>query len=492
MPNIVKHLLVVLLFTKKDKNMETNQMKELNKITYGAKIIANCTGLNHEGEGICKITGIKDGQEIENYVLFVNNMLPGEKGQIEIGKIHKSYGYANLLKVFSDKKSPNRVVPFCKHYESCGGCNIMHLDYKAQLEFKKDMIVETLKKIGGFSNPIVNTVLGMQNPNYYRNKVQVPFRELNFKVNCGFFAKESHHIIPIDECLIQPQLTTDIIKFIRNICNEFKIEGYNETNHSGLIRHVLIRTNHTLDEIMIVLVLTKAILNDKEKLIHKIINRYKNVKSIIINVNDKLGNTILGDKCITIYGNDYITDELCGLKFRIDAKSFYQINHTQTEVLYNKIIEIGKFNTEDVIIDAYCGIGTIGLIASKYAKEVLAVEIVEEAIYNAKINAKNNNITNVTFECNKAEEQIIKWANENKKIDAIIVDPPRKGCDQKLLNTIDLMKIPKIIYISCNPSTLARDLKILVEKDYDIIQIQPIDMFPYTSNVECVVCLKRR
>ena len=474
--------------------MEKNKYEDVieNQIKESSKIIALCVDQNHEGKGICKVDGIKDSEMVKEFIIFVDNMIPGEKGQIEITKLHNSYGYAKIIKIFHETKSPKRVIPHCKTYGSCGGCNIMHMSYNAQLEFKNKMIEETLRRIGGFNDIKVLPILGMKDPNHYRNKVQIPYRKGRFKVDCGFFARESHRIIPMDECFIQPNISTEIIKFIKNLCNEFNIEGYHEKYNSGLIRHVLIRTNHLLDEVMVVLVLTKRSLEHKDEIVAKIIQRYPVVKSIIINVNNKIGNTILGDECITIYGREYIVDECCGLKFRIGPQSFYQVNHKQTEVLYNKVVEIGHFKQEDFVIDAYCGIGTIGLIVASHVKQVLSVEIVEEAICNAKQNAKNNQINNIHFVCNKAEEQIVKWAKENKKIDAIIVDPPRKGCDSKLLDTIDEMKINKMIYVSCDPATLARDLKIMVEKGYDIKLVQPVDMFPHTSNCETITWLEKQ
>ena len=474
--------------------MEKNKYEDVieNQIKESSKIIALCVDQNHEGKGICKVDGIKDSEMVKEFIIFVDNMIPGEKGQIEITKLHNSYGYAKIIKIFHETKSPKRVIPHCKTYGSCGGCNIMHMSYNAQLEFKNKMVEETLRRIGGFNDIKVLPILGMKDPNHYRNKVQIPYRKGRFKVDCGFFARESHRIIPMDECFIQPNISTEIIKFIKNLCNEFNIEGYHEKYNSGLIRHVLIRTNHLLDEVMVVLVLTKRSLEHKDEIVAKIIQRYPVVKSIIINVNNKIGNTILGDECITIYGREYIVDECCGLKFRIGPQSFYQVNHKQTEVLYNKVVEIGHFKQEDFVIDAYCGIGTIGLIVASHVKQVLSVEIVEEAICNAKQNAKNNQINNIHFVCNKAEEQIVKWAKENKKIDAIIVDPPRKGCDSKLLDTIDEMKINKMIYVSCDPATLARDLKIMVEKGYDIKLVQPVDMFPHTNHVETVALLQKQ
>lgn len=469
--------------------MENIQEKLI--IKKGTKLVTKCVDLNHEGQGVCKIDGIKDGEELNNFPIFVNNMIPDEKGQLEITKLSKTYGYANVVKIFNDTRSKNRTRPLCPNYEKCGGCNIMHMSYPYQLEFKTKMVKDTLWKLGSIDNVEVLPTIGMSNPDKYRNKVQVPFRKTFYKTVCGFFAKDSHNVIPLTECLIQPDISTSIIHFVRNMCNEFKIDGYVENENTGLIRHLLVRTNHDLTEIMLVFVLTNSELPYKDEIIAKIIKRYPNVKSIIINVNNKVGNTILGEKCLTIYGNDYIKDTLCGLKFRIGPKSFYQVNHVQTEKLYNKAISLADLNENDILIDAYCGIGTIGLIASKHVKEVYGVEIVDEAIKNAKINAKENKIKNSHYVCNKAEEQIVKWKSEGINANVIVVDPPRKGCDIKLLETIDEMNIEKVVYVSCDPATLARDLKILIQKGYKLEVVQPVDMFPYTSNVETIAYLKR-
>lgn len=469
--------------------MENIQEKLI--IKKGTKLVTKCVDLNHEGQGVCKIDGIKDSEEVTNFPIFVNNMIPDEKGQLEITKLSKTYGYANVVKIFNDTRSKNRTRPLCSNYEKCGGCNIMHMSYPYQLEFKTKMVKDTLWKLGSIDNVEVLPTIGMSNPDKYRNKVQVPFRKTFYKTVCGFFAKDSHNVIPLTECLIQPDISTSIIHFVRNMCNEFKIDGYVENDNTGLIRHLLVRTNHDLTEIMLVFVLTNSELPYKDEIIAKIIKRYPNVKSIIINVNNKVGNTILGEKCLTIYGNDYINDTLCGLKFRIGPKSFYQVNHVQTEKLYNKAISLANLNENDILIDAYCGIGTIGLIASKHVKEVYGVEIVDEAIKNAKINAKENKIKNSHYVCNKAEEQIVKWKSEGINANVIVVDPPRKGCDIKLLETIDEMNIEKVVYVSCDPATLARDLKILIQKGYKLEVVQPVDMFPYTSNVETIAYLKR-
>lgn len=464
----------------------------VEEIKIGAKFKVECLNFSHEGKGICKIQGLKEGEMYENFPVFVDYFLPKEKGIIEITKLSKTYGYAKLVTLFKETKSADHIIPMCQTYGVCGGCNLMHLSYRLQLQFKREMVEETIKKIGNIQDVEILPVIGMNQPIAYRNKVQVPFRKKGIKTVCGFFKRDSHEIIPFEKCYIQPDLSTEIIHFVRNILNEFQVVGYNEKNHSGLVRHVLVRTNFNLSEAMVVLVLTSNQLPHQQDIVNKITKRYACIRSIVININEKPGNTILGKTNITIYGKDTITDKLCGLEFHIGAQSFYQVNSVQTEILYRKVIELAALQKTDILIDAYCGIGTIGLIASKEVKEVYSVEIIPEAIDNAIENARCNQIHNIHFACEKAEVQIDKWLKKGVQANVIIVDPPRKGCDTTLLNTICEKNISRIVYVSCEPSTLARDLKYLVEKGYCISKVQPIDMFPQTSNVECVVCLERR
>lgn len=469
--------------------MENTILEEIKK---GARFKTECLDLNHEGQGVCKISGLKENEPFYNFPLFVDNFLPSEKGIIEITKLAKDYGYAKVITFFKETKKAEHIHPICPNYWSCGGCNLMHMNYEYQLKFKRQMVEDTIKKIGGLDDIKVLPVIGMKKPYDYRNKVQVPFRKKGPKTISGFFKRNSHEIIPFDKCYIQPDVSTEVSNFVRNLCNEYKITGYNEIEHSGLIRHVLVRTNFELSQVMIVLVLTNATLPHQEEIVEKISKRYPTVQSIVINVNNQKGNTILGNVNITIYGNDTISDTLLGKKFNIGVQSFYQVNHQQTEILYSKAIEIADLNKEDILIDAYCGIGTIGLIASNYVKEVYSVEIVKEAVQNALKNAKQNKVKNIYFVCEKAEVQIKKWLNEGIKPTVIVVDPPRKGCDKTLLDTIDEMNIQKIVYVSCDPATLARDLKYLTEKNYQVLSVQPVDMFPQTSNVECITYLKRK
>lgn len=471
----------------------TNEITKDDKIIkLGTKMVMEFISLTHEGLGIAKISGPNNlGQTYENFPIFVPGALPGEKGFVEINRLTKTFGYGTLLKAFPDTFTKDRTTPICENYPKCGGCNIMHMTYRAQLEFKQNMVKETLERIGMLKNVKIEPIIGAKKPLNYRNKVQVPFGEENYKTIAGFYKRDTHSIIPLTKCYIQSDISTSLTTFVKNLCNEYGIKGYNEKLHKGDIRHILIKTN-VKEELMLVIVALHPDIKNIDKIVDKIVKRYPSIKSVVLNINRARGNTTIGDKNILLYGTPYITDVLCGKTFRIGATSFYQVNHAQTEVLYNKVVELASLNKEDVLIDAYCGIGTIGIIASDHVKKVYGVEIVSEAIENAHENLKLNDVKNAEYVCAKAEEQIVKWMNSGLPASTIVVDPPRKGCDTVLLETIVSMNIPKVVYVSCNPATLARDLKYLVENDYVVKVVQPVDMFPQSNHVETIVLLTRK
>jgi len=455
----------------------------------GIQVSLECESLSYDAKGVCKVTCMSaHGDSLENYPIFVEGILPGEKGVVLINKMKSSFAEGSLIQI-KRRNDEKRDIPICKNYAECGGCDIMHMLYSYQLEYKKEQVIETLEHIGGFENPIVEDVIGMSNPSKYRNKVQVPYCFNNFKTECGFYKKNTHTVVSMNECYIQSDLSSDIAKFIRNLCNEFKIKGFNERTNDGELKHVVLRETKEQKEIMVILVTKSEKVPCLDLMVKKILNRYPSVTTIVQNVNSENTNTVLSNKNIVLYGKGYIVDSLLDTDFVISPLSFYQVNSKQTEVLYKLAIEKANLNKDDVLIDAYCGIGTISLIASRYVKHVYGVEIVEDAIKNAKENAKINNIDNVTFVAAKAEEQIVKWKEENIKPTCIIVDPPRKGIEEVFLKTVVDLKIPKMVYVSCNPATLARDLRYLVDHGYDINAISPVDMFPYTKHVETVVGL---
>ena len=474
------------------ENYKTNEYKKEDKIIkLGTKMVMEFVALTHEGLGIAKISGPNNlGEIYENFPIFVPGALPSEKGFVEINRLTKTFGYGTLLKAFPDTFTKDRANPVCENYPRCGGYNLMHMTYAAQLNFKQNTVKETLERIGTLRNVRVEPVIGARKPLNYRNKVQVPFGEDNYKTIAGFYKRDTHSIIPLTKCYIQSDISTSLTIFVKNLCNEYGIKGYNEKFHKGDVRHILIKTNQK-DEIMLVIVALHPDIKNLDKMVEKIVKRYPSIKSVVLNINRARGNTTIGDKNIVLYGAPYITDVLCGKTFRIGATSFYQVNHDQTEVLYNKAIELASLNEEDVLIDAYCGIGTIGIIASDHVKKVYGVEIVPEAIENAHENLKLNNVKNAEYVCGKAEEQIVNWMKSGLPATTIVVDPPRKGCDEVLLETIVGMNIPKVVYVSCNPATLARDLKYLVEHSYLVKHVQPVDMFPQSNHIETVVLLEK-
>lgn len=432
--------------------------------------------MTHDGMGVCKIDG---------FPIFVANALKGEKAEIKIVKVNASFGFGRLIDI--THKSPFRKEPICDHFSECGGCNLMHMNYQMQLDFKKHRTKETLRKLGRIETRVHETV-GMLNPYYYRNKAVIPFGEENGKMISGLYKNRTHDIIDMKKCYIIPKITTDIVKYMKNIFEELNIPAYNEKIGTGVVRCLVIRNSYKFDDISVTIVTLTPKLPKKDIIVKKLISRYKKVVSIVHNFNPDATNIIFGKKSKVIYGEDFIRDEINGVYFKISHRSFYQVNPIQTEALYAKAIEYAELTTDEVIIDAYCGIGTIGLSAAKYAKTLLGVDIVKQAISDAVENAKNNGIANFKFVVGKAEDVIKHWKNYN--VDVLFIDPPRKGCDKSFLETIAEMKIPKIVYISCNVSTLARDLNYLQSKGYQVLEVTPFDMFPQTTHIETVTKLR--
>lgn len=436
------------------------------------------TDIGTHGEGIGKI---------DSYTLFVKNTLPGEEVKVLVVKANKNYGYGKALEII--KPSSSRVEPLCPAAPRCGGCTLQHMDYKAQLLQKQNKVKQNIMRIGGFDNIDVEPTIGMDDPWNYRNKAQYPVSSDNKGINIGFYSLGSHKTVNIDNCLIGSKRDPEILSLVRKFIEENKIPVYNEETGKGLIRHIVIRTGYYTDEIMVCLVVNSNNFKYKNRLIETL-KPVVGIKSIVINYNTARTNVILGQKCETIYGNDYITDKIGDLKFKISPLSFFQVNPQQTYKLYSKALEFVDLKGDETVIDAYCGIGTISLFLAQRAKEVYGIEIVPQAIENAIENAKLNNIENAWFYTGKSEDIVPELYN-TKGIhpDVMVVDPPRKGCDESLLNLMLYMKPEKIVYVSCDSATLARDLKILCSTgEYNIQKVQPVDMFPHSYHVE-TVCL---
>ena len=442
---------------------------------YEVEIIDN----GYEGEGIAKI---------DDFTIFIKGAIKGETCKILIVKVNKSYAFGKLLEVI--KSSENRVDEDCTTYKRCGGCSLRHIKYEETLKIKQDIVQNLVNKT--LDKKIkVNDVIGMKHPFYYRNKFQYPVgRDKNNVPVMGVFASRTHEIIPVESCLIQNKEAEKVAKEIFGFIKENDISIYDEKTRRGAIRHIIVKIGVKTDEIMCIIVTNEEKIDKENELVKGIIAKFPNVKTVIKNINIKNTNVILGDTNIVLYGDGYIFDKLGEYTFKISAKSFYQTNPVQTEVLYNKAIEFAKLDKEDVLCDLYCGIGTIGIFASNKVKQVYGIEIVEEAVGAAKENAKINNVDNIEFiagDVEKAFKELIE--KRNVQPSAIIVDPPRRGLDEVTINKMLELEVDRLVYVSCNPATMVRDMKMLEEK-YEVKEIQPVDMFPYTSHVECVAVLE--
>lgn len=416
------------------------------------------------GEGIAKI---------DNFTVFVPYLIKGETAEIKILKVLSTHAFAKIEKLIT--KSKDRVSPECPAFYKCGGCNFLHLSYEKQLEIKKKQVVECMKKYCKVPVEVADCI-GAENPYNYRNKAQYPFENETY----GFYASRSHRLVPINNCLMQNEKDEGILKVVAEYIKKSKTP----------IRHLY--TRHSKDNTMVVLVSKTAKLPFTNVLIKELLSECPEIKSIIINVNSKDTNVILGDKNITIYGSDTIEGYIGDVKFNISPHSFFQVNSIQTKVLYDKAGELLGENIRH-LMDLYCGIGSIGLYLSDRAEKITGVEIVESAVEDAKINAKINGIKNAQYILGASEDVVPEILRKGEKIDAVILDPPRKGCHRELLDCLLETEIEKIVYISCNPATLARDLDILSEK-YNISTVTPVDMFPNTQHTECVVklCIRQK
>lgn len=432
-----------------------------------------------EGEGIAKIEG---------FAIFVPNAIKGEKVRILIVKVLSSHAFGKILEII--QKSEYRIDEDCKTYKRCGGCNLRHIKYEETLKMKQNIVQNLVNKIS-IENTEVKQTLNMEKPYFYRNKLQYPIGiNKNGEPIVGVFANRTHEIIPIVECMIQDEESTQLSKYIIKLIKKYKLSVYDEKFQKGLFRHIVIKKGFKTGEIMVILVINAIELPYASEISRDLVSQFHNIKTIVVNCNIKNTNVILGNKNIIIYGNGYIIDKLGDFLFKISPLSFYQVNPTQAEKLYNIAIENAGIGKNDTVFDLYCGIGTISIFASKYAKKVYGIEIVEDAIKDANENAKLNNVENVKFIAGDTEF-VLTDLIENQHIipDIIIVDPPRRGLDNTTIQNILKIHPNRVIYISCNPATLVRDLSFLKEK-YTIKMIQPVDMFPWTSHVECVSVLE--
>lgn len=438
--------------------------------------------MSHEGAGIGKADG---------YTLFIKDAVIGDKVEAKIMKIKKHYGFARLMKVLEPSK--DRVEAKCPQARACGGCQLQFMNYETQLAFKKNKVEANLRRIGGFDDFTIEKVIGMEDPWRYRNKAQFPFgKDKEGNIVTGFYAGRTHSIIPNRNCLLGVEVNETILNEIISYMEENKVEPYDETTGKGLVRHVLIRYGFTTKEIMVCLIINGTSIPNADALCKRL-KTIEGMTSITLNVNKKQTNVILGDKILPLWGKETITDYIGDVKYQISPLSFYQVNPVQTVKLYQTALEYAQLSGNETVWDLYCGIGTISLFLAQKAKQVYGVEIVPAAIEDAKKNARLNQIENAEFYVGKAEEVLPeKYEKDGVYADVIVVDPPRKGCDETLLSTMLQMKPKRIVYVSCDSATLARDLKILCEEKYRLEKVAVCDMFPSSVHVETVVSMSRK
>lgn len=438
--------------------------------------------IGHDGEGIGKADG---------YTLFVKDTVIGDVAEVKVMKVKKNYGYARLMRVITP--SPYRVEPLCPFAKQCGGCQIQMMSYEEQLRFKQNKVLNNLKRIGGFQDVPMEPVIGMEKPFYYRNKAQFPVgydREGNLIT--GFYAGRTHSIINNRSCCLGVVENELVLDRVLGWMERHHIPAYQEETGEGLVRHVLIRYGFTTKEVMVCLVVNGAGVPAKEDLIEKLCE-IPGMTSITISSNTKRTNVIMGEKITLLWGQAYITDYIGEIQYQISPLSFYQVNPVQTQRLYETALEYAGLSKNETVWDLYCGIGTISLFLAQRAKQVFGVEIVPAAIEDARRNARLNGIENAEFFVGRAEDVLPeKYEKEQIYADVIVVDPPRKGCEESVLDTMIGMQPKKIVYVSCDSATLARDLKYLCERGYELIKVQPIDQFPQSVHVETVTLLTKR
>ena len=433
-----------------------------------------CTDISSEGKGVVKI-----GKDI----YFVDGLFIGEEADIEVLYQRAGVYFGKVKKLYVLSK--DRIQPKCKVCTSCGGCQYQQINYKCQLEYKTKRVKEALLRIGGIKANVL-PCLGMDNPYFYRNKIQMPYgKDRKGNVVYGFFKENSHEIIPVKECMIEDERAAPILWDIKELVKKMNIPIYNEDNGKGILRYVLIRTSYHYEEVMVVLVTSMMNFPGQRNFVDALTKLHPEITTIIENVNKRHTNVILGQEEKVLFGPGYIKDKILDLTFEISASSFFQVNPIQVEKLYKTALNLVNYKENPVVLDAYAGVGTIGLIASKNAQKVISVEINKDASKNAKDNAKRNGVDNIEFYCDDAGKFIMNYPD---KLDIVVMDPPRKGSDEKFLSTLLNKKPKQIIYISCDPETLARDLKYL-SQSYIVDYVQPVDMFPMTAHVETVVGL---
>ena len=452
------------------KNEKTLLIKEKQQFPLTIKRL----GINGEGVGYFK-----------KQVVFVPGALPGEEVVVEVTKAHPKYAEAIVKKV--RKRSEHRVKAPCIVYEQCGGCQLQHLEYGQQLKEKRDILIQALERHTRFDieEMDIRETIGMDNPWHYRNKSQFQLGEDHGKVIAGMYSIDSHRLINIPECIVQQPVTNKVTNVVKQILADFKIPIYNEKTRKGIVRTIVTRVGIETGQVQVMLVTAKKELPRKETIISEMKKRLPEVVSIMQNVNPKKTSIVLGDETIHLSGEKIVEERLEEFTYELSARAFFQLNPIQTVKLYNEVKEAAALTGKEKIVDAYCGVGTIGLWLADGAGEIRGMDVIPEGIEDAKKNARKHGVENASYFTGKAEELMPKWVKEGWRPDVVVVDPPRTGCDAKFLETILKVKPKKFVYVSCNPSTLAKDLQVLSFK-YKVEYLQPVDMFPQTAHVECV------
>lgn len=461
-------------YKKKNRNPKRNHQKGLP--TGSKRVKVSCIGIDEEGKGIIDIKGQR---------VSVPYLIEGETALVDVIR-KRSFTTAKVHQI--ETKSRDRIAPKCQHFHQCGGCQLQHMSYRAQSNYKEELVEGLMGCYGK-----VNKIITMKHPYNYRNKIHSTLSYgKNKEIVSGIYEQYSHRVIPIDRCIIQDPCADEIIKTIRELMKSFKMRPFDEDTGQGFLRHILVKTGFTSRQIMVVLVVSKPIFPSKNNFVKALLKKHPEITTIVMNVNSRRTSVVLGNTEKVLYGKGTIEDTLCGHVFQISPKSFYQINPIQTEKLYNKAIEMAELRENEVVFDAYCGIGTIALILSSKVKKVIGVELNKDAVQDAIKNAKRNKIKNVRFYQGDAGEFISQMAEAKERIDTLFMDPPRSGSDEKFLSSIVKLKPKKVVYISCNPVTQARDLEYLTKHGYRVEEIQPVDMFPHTTHVEVVTLIEKK
>jgi 23S rRNA (uracil1939-C5)-methyltransferase len=436
--------------------------------------------LGHSGEGVGRYEGL---------TIFVPGGAPGDTLRAKIIEVKKNYARASLVEVVAP--SPDRVAPPCPVVGECGGCQLQHISYEAQLRLKHQQVADAIERLGKLEGVTIHPTLGMNDPWHYRNKAQFPVGLRSGQIVAGFFAPGTHRIVDIEHCNIQHPLGNEIMAAAKELARQFGVPIYDERTHKGVLRHVLARVGRGTGEAMAVLVTNGPEFPSASKFAKGLLERVPALVSVVQNINPEQTNVVLGRKSKVLAGKDHIIDYIGDLEFAISPVSFFQVNPAQTEVLYGKALEYAGLTGSETVLDVYCGIGTISLFLARNAREVIGIEVVPPAIEDARENAERNRVGNARFICGDAAVEMPKLAEHGVRADVIVVDPPRAGCDAPVLQAMAAVGPERIVYVSCNPASLARDLGILTGLGYRVTEVQPVDMFPHTSHVECVARLVR-